>query len=216
MAVSTTPRARLGRPPAVDSSDTRLRILETAREVFADSGYDGATNRDIATRAGITPAALYHYFASKFDLYIAVLDDAGETVHQWLLESVLGHDSFASAFGAILDEALRLSAEHSSMPAFLGTVRVDARRHPDIAAALIARGDDFAEIFSELINLGVATGEIPRERRAEMTVFVYTALFGLTDVLGGQREAQSMVVDAFKASVAGRLVQTPDEGVSRP
>lgn len=184
--------------------------------MFADSGYGGATNRDIATKAGITPAALYHYFASKFDLYIAVLDDAGETVHQWLLESVLGHDSFRSAFGAILDEALRLSAEHSSMPAFLGTVRVDARRHPEIAAALIARGDDFAEIFSELINLGVATGEIPHERRAEMTVFVYTALFGLTDVLGGQREAQAMVVDAFKASVAGRLVHTPDEGVSRP
>lgn len=215
MAVSTTSRTRLGRPPAADSSDTRLRILETARAVFADSGYGGATNRDIATKAGITPAALYHYFASKLDLYLAVLDDAAESVHQWLLESVLGHDSFASAFGAILDEALRLSADLPSMPAFLGTVRIDARRHTEIATALGARDEGFDEVFSELINLGVATGEIPRERRAEMTVFVYTALFGLTDVLGGQHDAQAMMVEALKASVAGRLLQTHDEGVLR-
>lgn len=187
-----------------------MRIVDTARCVFADGGYDGSTNRDIATRAGITPAALYHYFSSKLDLYLSVLDDAGERVHQWLLTSVLGHDSFAAAFGAILDEAVRLADESSSLPAFLGTVRIDARRHTEIAQALVERGDDFAEIFSELINLGVATGEIPHGRRAEMTVFVYTALFGLTDVLGGQHEAQVLVVEAFKAAVAGRLLQSPD------
>ena len=197
---------RLGRPPAADSVHTRRRIVDTARETFAVRGYEGTTNRDIATNAGMTPAALYHYFPSKLDLYLAVLDDVEDAVHQWLLGSVLGHDSFASAFSAILDEALRLSAEHPSMPAFLGTVRVDARRHVEIGAALAARASETDEVFSELINLGVSTGEIAPDRRHEMTVFVFTALFGLTDVLGGQREAQKLAVEAFKSAVSGRLV----------
>ena len=206
MAVKSTSHARLGRPPASDSVHSRRRILDTARETFAVRGYEGTTNRDIATSAGMTAAALYHYFPSKLDLYLAVLDDVEDAVHQWLLGSVLGHDSFVSAFSAILDEALRLSAEHPSMPAFLGSVRVDARRHVEIGAALAARASETDEIFSELINLGVSTGEIESDRRNEMSVFVFSALFGLTDVLGGQRDAQTLAVEAFKSAVSGRLV----------
>jgi AcrR family transcriptional regulator len=197
---------RLGRPRATDSVETRRRILETARAMFAAGGYEATTNRDIAPLAGVTPAALYHYFSSKLDLYLAVLDDTSDLVHQWLLESVLGHDNFESAFSAILDEALRLASEHPAIPAFLGTVRVDARRQPEIEGALRTRQAEFADLFAELINLGVSTGEIPVERRSELTVFVLTALSGLTDLLGGQTAAQQLAVSSYKSAVAGRLI----------
>ena len=199
----------MGRPPASDSAETRRRILETARDLFATGGFAGTTNRDIAARAGVTSAALYHYFSSKLEIYLAVLDDISDLVHQWLTESTRGHGSFRSAFGHVLDEAMRLASVHPSIPGFLGSVRVDSRREPGIAVMLEARRADVAAVFAELVDLGVSTGEIPAHRRAEMSVFVFTVLFGLTEVLAGESDAQALAVDSFKAAVAGRLVEQP-------
>lgn len=44
---------------------TRERILDAARETFAEKGYHGASMNDVARAAGSGKAALYHYFPSK-------------------------------------------------------------------------------------------------------------------------------------------------------
>jgi AcrR family transcriptional regulator len=61
---------RRGRPPATDSADTKRAILDAARRLFAERGYGAVTNKDVATAAGITTGALYHYVESKLDLYL--------------------------------------------------------------------------------------------------------------------------------------------------
>ncbi|MEY3806305.1 MAG: hypothetical protein RIR69_1117, partial [Actinomycetota bacterium] len=68
----TVTQRRLGRPADTDSTDTRDRIVVCARECFAAEGFEGTTNKDIANNAGVSSAALYHYFPSKADLYVAV------------------------------------------------------------------------------------------------------------------------------------------------
>jgi AcrR family transcriptional regulator len=45
--------------------DTRQRILDIARELFATQGYAGTSIAHIATRLGTTKAALYYHFQSK-------------------------------------------------------------------------------------------------------------------------------------------------------
>ena len=65
-------KRRLGRPSQGDAAETRQRILDEARRAFTTRGYDNTTNREIADGAGITAAAIYHYFPSKVDLYVAV------------------------------------------------------------------------------------------------------------------------------------------------
>jgi AcrR family transcriptional regulator len=62
---------RTGRRPG--RSVTRQAILEAARGVFARSGYDRATIRDIAAAAGVDPALVHHYFGSKEGLFVAAL-----------------------------------------------------------------------------------------------------------------------------------------------
>ena len=47
------------------AGETKERILETALELFAQSGYLGTSMRDIAARLGITKAALYKHSAGK-------------------------------------------------------------------------------------------------------------------------------------------------------
>ena len=53
----------------------RQMILDAARDVFLESGLNGARLRDIADRVGITEAYLYRHFASKADLYEAAVHE---------------------------------------------------------------------------------------------------------------------------------------------
>ncbi len=63
---------------SVDSaqSTTRDIILRETAALFAMDGYAGVSMRDIATAAGITPAALYHHFRDKSALYRATMEYA--------------------------------------------------------------------------------------------------------------------------------------------
>ena len=55
---------------------TAARILDAAEVVFAEAGFQAASLREIARRAEIQQPGLYNHFASKRDLYAAVLDRA--------------------------------------------------------------------------------------------------------------------------------------------
>jgi AcrR family transcriptional regulator len=54
--------------------DTRQRILETALELFGAEGFDGASTRELAERAGVNLPAIQYYFGSKEGLYRAVVE----------------------------------------------------------------------------------------------------------------------------------------------
>ena len=67
----TTPRRR-GRPKG--GSDSRARILAAAVEEFGELGYESSTIRSIASRAGVDPALVHHYFGTKADLFTEAAD----------------------------------------------------------------------------------------------------------------------------------------------
>ncbi|GLX00636.1 TetR family transcriptional regulator [Microtetraspora sp. NBRC 16547] len=48
-------------------------MLAAARKVFAEKGYDKATVRGIAAEAGVDPALVHHYFASKEGVFVAAM-----------------------------------------------------------------------------------------------------------------------------------------------
>jgi AcrR family transcriptional regulator len=73
------------------SPDTRAEILAAAREIFAESGYDRATIRQIAARAGVDPALVHHYFGTKDQLFS---------------QSISLPFSPADAIGTMLDDGL--------------------------------------------------------------------------------------------------------------
>jgi AcrR family transcriptional regulator len=55
----------------------RDHIVQTALSLMGQRGVDGVSMRDLAAAAGLNVASLYHYFASKRDLLVAVLEDRG-------------------------------------------------------------------------------------------------------------------------------------------
>jgi len=54
--------------------ETRQRIIDAALELFGERGYQRASTRDIAARAGVNPPALQYYFDNKHGLYLACID----------------------------------------------------------------------------------------------------------------------------------------------
>jgi len=66
MTEQKVPRRR-GRPRG--GSDSRARIIAAAVDDFGEKGYDGATIRSIAARAGVDSALVHHYFGTKADLF---------------------------------------------------------------------------------------------------------------------------------------------------
>ena len=62
-----------GRGRRRGAPDTRGAILAAAREEFGVHGYDGATVRGIAGRAGVDAALVHHYFGTKERLFAAAM-----------------------------------------------------------------------------------------------------------------------------------------------
>lgn len=58
-----------------DALDRRSRILDGARAAFLRYGFERASMADIASGAGVSRTALYHYFPGKEDVLRAVVDE---------------------------------------------------------------------------------------------------------------------------------------------
>ena len=204
--VPTTGRRR-GRPPATDSAETRSAIFEAARRLFAERGYGAVTNKDVATAAGITPGALYHYVESKRDLYAAVHADVQTRVYGRFTEAVESCDTFIGKFEAVLEAANAMNLEDQSLALFLGAVRIDIRRYDELRGKLsngVAVRDQF---FTGLVDIGIETGEIEPENRSLVIEFIRVILIGLTDVVTPSVRDYRGVTDGIKAAMRGRLIQ---------
>jgi AcrR family transcriptional regulator len=94
-----------------DSAATRAALLDGARQVFDEVGYERATTREIGERAGVDPALIARYFDGKEGLFLATIAEVGSA-----------------------DEE-RLEAEPDRLLAYL-LERWDERGHSPISRAL--------------------------------------------------------------------------------
>jgi AcrR family transcriptional regulator len=63
-------------PRRLKPQQRREQLLDTGAALFAEKPYEDVFVEDIAARAGVSRATLYHYFPSKRDLYVAILKRA--------------------------------------------------------------------------------------------------------------------------------------------
>jgi AcrR family transcriptional regulator len=202
-AKRTTPR--LGRPPASDSGVTRERIVDIAIEAYAEFGYEVTTNSDIASNAGITTGALYHYFDSKINIYDAAFVEVQRRIYDRFSVSLIGVKGFVARFETVLETAHVLNREAPSLATFIGAARVDMARNPDLHLALGKPADQSSEFFADLVDEGIASGELRAEDRELVLAFIRTVVVGLTDGVSNDPDRHRVAVDAVRAVVEGRL-----------
>lgn len=88
---------------------TRAEILEAAWELVRDQGLGGLTLRDVASKVGMRPPSLYHYFDSKHAVYDAMFADGNRT-----LLARMAAEEWPAEPRALLAKVARLFVEFGS------------------------------------------------------------------------------------------------------
>ncbi|WP_024817659.1 TetR/AcrR family transcriptional regulator [Arthrobacter sp. 31Y] len=107
------------RGPYAKSEERRRTILDAAHEVFAAHGYRGGSLQGVADRVGLSQTSLLHYFPSKRDLLMAVLDRRDEItgdafpddMEEGLVDSVLRTALFNENIPGVVELYTILCAE---------------------------------------------------------------------------------------------------------
>lgn len=91
---------------------TRQQILDSSLELFKDKGFDRASMRDIATRAGLSLGSTYYYFASKEELVFAFYEQTQIAAEERNREIVRVTTSFSERLRDVLLFELAQLAEY--------------------------------------------------------------------------------------------------------
>ena len=150
---SEAPKGRkLGRPADTDSTDTRERIVTCACNLFASDGFEGTTNKDIADEAGISTAALYHYFPSKSDLYVAVCDYISGVFAELFQRAKDADKTLERRITVLLAENGKLGMTSPSIVGFTTRISAVVRKYPEVARGADAFNASFRRLTLDLIE----------------------------------------------------------------
>lgn len=83
--------------------NSKDKIIEAAIEVFFEKGYDGASMREIAEKAGLTKPMIYYHFKNKEALYLGLLEDNLELFCQGLERLLAAGTDARATLCAIID-----------------------------------------------------------------------------------------------------------------
>jgi len=146
-----TAAAPAPRPLRRDAERNRQRILQAAREVFAERGL-GVTLDEIARHAGVGVGTVYRRFADKEALIDALFDDRiGELVA--IAEQALAEDDAWEGLVRFLDRSLAMQAADRGLKDLI-TSSTHGRDRVAQARALLA------PLVSELVRRAQAAGEL--------------------------------------------------------
>ncbi|MER8088353.1 TetR/AcrR family transcriptional regulator [Streptomyces sp. NPDC058316] len=123
---------------------TEARILDSARELFAEKGFDRTTIRAVATAASVDPALVMQYFGSKRELFtqaaqaLPVLPTTTDT--DALVDQLLA--TLGLKLGGLPEGTLAMMRSMLTDPAAADHVRVTLDRQIDGVSAALPAGED--------------------------------------------------------------------------
>jgi len=100
-------------------TETEVLILDAARKVFLDNGFDGSTMQQIATVAGINKALLHYYFRSKDRLFEAVFMEAFGKMIPNLFKIFTADIPFIEKIRALVNAYISALQAYPQIPQFI-------------------------------------------------------------------------------------------------
>jgi AcrR family transcriptional regulator len=121
------------RPLSTTQAATRRRLLDAARELATEDGYDGVTMRLVAERAGLSAPTAYQYFSSKDHVLVDVLSDLATSTTEGIQARPSRAGSAADRAVATLRRVVRRVEDEPNL--FLATTRAYVSGAPEVAHA---------------------------------------------------------------------------------
>jgi AcrR family transcriptional regulator len=195
------PRVRLS------AQARRATIVEAAGRLFGERGYDATTLDDVAAAAGVTKPILYRHFASKRDLYLALLRRHRDDLPTFA-DAIPPAGPPEERVRAVLDFWLDYFESHSYAWRMLFRDRGGGPEVEAFRAEVHARA---RAVLADLIG-GLSGGAIPRREREPLGELMSMGMASLVlwwlEGAGISREA---VLDALTRAWTALLVGSLDD-----
>lgn len=202
---------RPGRPPAAKADETRQRIIQAARLVFSERGYDGATFQAIAARADLTRPAINHYFSSKRALYQEVMDETNEFVIGVGIKEADCETTLVGRLTAFISAAVKANAENPAGSAFIIGGVLESQRHPEWNTAENDSVRIAREFLIRVVNDAIEHGEVAADIDASALVETLLVVMCGVGLYAGYVETYQEML-----AVTGMLRQLLEGALWRP
>ena len=218
-AENTRPEAPQAAPPSgvrMAADERRLQIAQVAMRLFSERGFRGTTTKEIAQAAGVSEAIIFRHFATKEDLYTAIIDYKGcaglgaspvaqaavvEQVCHSVAEAIERGDDRAVFEGV----ALSMLEHHQSDPDFLRLLMYLALENHSLAQVF---WDKNVRVLYEFL------GGYIRRRQAE-GAFREVNPYAAVRVFVGAIIHHSLVNLLWDKDPARRILDVPNEEAAR-
>ena len=168
----------------------RKAILDAAREVFGELGYEAATVRDIIRRTGLAAGTFYNYYRSKEEVFTALADDGARRFQPILRAQREKAPDFASFVRAAIGAYYSFLADEH---AYWAARRPPGEHHPHV------RGEtpETVAVFNEVRETIVA--ELARNRAVADPDYLAAACIAIA------REVGEKMLDRRPIDIDGAL-----------
>jgi AcrR family transcriptional regulator len=137
-------------------AETKERILQAAKTVFAKRGYQQATTREIAEEADVAEGSIFYHFGSKRGLLVAVIDSIGDDLLGPVVSSVPPDDLITWAAEMLRQQFALMKQNRPLVPVLMQEVRLDAELRQRY-------GERMRQTIAELetrLNKAIAAGRL--------------------------------------------------------
>jgi AcrR family transcriptional regulator len=138
------------------SQDTRSRLVEAAVESFATKGFHGTTTRDIASGAGMSPAALYVHHRSKEELLFQISREGHDRTLALVREAVASSSDPRDQLLAVVRDFVVHHAEGHTRARIVNYEL--AALSPEHLAEIAATRRQIEQEMRDLVERGVEAG----------------------------------------------------------
>jgi AcrR family transcriptional regulator len=140
-----------------ENQSTKIALLDSAQQLFAQQGFDGTSVRDIATQADANLGAVTYHFGTKLELYHAVIDRVSQPIRDRLSTPVPITGSALDGIETFFRATFAFLGETPDIPRLILQQLVTQRPLPPAAQATLRM--NLARIC-ELIKAGQKDGTI--------------------------------------------------------
>lgn len=187
---------------------TRDRILDAARQIFTEVGYEAATFQEIARRAGITRPAVNHHFKTKPELFREIIVRTEATMLNLGVRPAFEADTLVGQLSAFVQAATLVESEDRAAAAFLVTSVLESVRRPELRLAEHGPLKTTREFVTWALDSAIERGELNIDTQIAPVVEMIVALvWGMGFYAGfvGNQAQLRVITDQFRALLDGRL-----------
>ncbi|CAA0118865.1 Transcriptional regulator AcuR [BD1-7 clade bacterium] len=153
-------KSRAGRPRGSKKEDTLKRLLPEARKQFSEKGYAQTTFKDVGKAIGVSHAALYSYFSSKMDLYLATVEDTQAQLFHHYLDAFEMEAPLKDKISHVLMSMAREHDKDPTITGLLAAIPIEMRRHSELEEALVDTNNAIMSGLVAMFEEAKAEGEI--------------------------------------------------------